>query len=118
MTPYQTESLFGGGHLMSFKEKRLYCIDCKQYFSFSIEEQEFHAAQGFINEPRRCKSCRQAKKSDHTEIETHGEDNSSQRQMFPVICTKCGKSTRVPFQPHEDKSVFCSDCYIKTRMSK
>jgi CxxC-x17-CxxC domain-containing protein len=118
MTPYQTKSLFGGGHLMSFKEKRLYCIDCKQYFSFSIEEQEFHAAQGFINEPRRCKSCRQAKKSDHTEIETHGEDNSSQRQMFPVVCTKCGKSTRVPFQPHEDKSVFCSDCYIKTRMSK
>ncbi len=103
---------------MSFKEKRLLCIDCKQYFTFTVDEQEFHASQGFVNEPRRCRSCRQAKKSEHNDIDTHGEDHSSQRQMFPVTCSRCGKSTRVPFQPHDDKSVYCGDCYIKAKMGR
>ncbi len=37
--------------------------------------------------------------------------------MLPAVCAKCGKDTKVPFEPHGDKPVYCSDCYRKVRLS-
>ena len=37
-----------------------------------------------------------------------GNDN---RQMFAAICSKCGKSCSIPFEPRNGKPVFCSDCF-------
>ena len=47
---------------MSYEEKSLKCSDCGTTFTFTIGEQEFYAAKGFTNEPKRCVSCRKAKK--------------------------------------------------------
>jgi hypothetical protein len=49
---------------MSFQDKSLRCSDCGINFTFSAGEQEFFQSKGFTNEPRRCPSCRQARKSE------------------------------------------------------
>jgi len=100
---------------MSFQEKSIQCSDCGATFTFSAEEQEFFQSRGYTNEPKRCPSCRQARKS-----ERYGSSSSyeSRRQMFPAKCAQCGKDTEVPFEPRGDKPVYCSDCYRKVRLSK
>ncbi|RLC63116.1 MAG: zinc-binding protein, partial [Chloroflexi bacterium] len=37
------------------------------------------------------------------------------RQMFPVTCAQCGQDTEVPFEPREDRPVYCSECYKTVR---
>jgi len=48
---------------MSFQDKSIQCSDCGTNFTFSAGEQEFFQSKGFTNEPRRCSSCRRAKKT-------------------------------------------------------
>ena len=98
---------------MSFQDKSLQCSDCGITFTFSAEEQEFFASKGYTNEPKRCLSCRQARKADRY---GGGGGYGYSRQMFPVTCAECGKDTEVPFQPQEDRPVYCRDCYIKLRL--
>ena len=45
-----------------YEDKTLICKDCGNEFVFSAGEQEFYAEKGFVNEPQRCKACRQARK--------------------------------------------------------
>ena len=49
---------------MSFQDKSIQCSDCGATFTFSAEEQEFFQSKGYTNEPKRCPSCRQARKSE------------------------------------------------------
>ncbi len=37
----------------------------------------------------------------------------SDRPMFDAVCSNCGNKCRIPFQPRDDKPVFCSDCFEK-----
>jgi len=57
---------------MSFQDKSIKCSDCGATFTFTAGEQEFFASKGFTNEPRRCPSCRQAKKSERYGSSGHG----------------------------------------------
>ncbi len=99
---------------MDYQDKSLRCADCGREFTFTAGEQEFYSSRGLLNEPKRCPECRQARKS-----ERYGSSGSrSQRQMFPAVCAECGKDTEVPFEPREDKPVYCSDCYSKVRLSR
>ncbi|MCH8865014.1 MAG: zinc-ribbon domain containing protein [Chloroflexi bacterium] len=99
---------------MSFQEKSLQCSDCSTTFTFSVEDQEFYQSKGFTNEPKRCPECRQARKAERGGGSSYG----APRQMFPVTCAECGKSTEVPFQPRGDKPVYCSDCFRKIQPSR
>ena len=45
-----------------YEDKTLICKDCHKEFVFTAGEQEFYAEKGFVNEPQRCKACRQAKR--------------------------------------------------------
>ena len=99
---------------MSFEDKSLQCSDCGTTFTFSAEEQELFQSRGYTNEPKRCPSCRQARKSERLGSGNYG----FQRQMFPAVCAECGKDTEVPFEPRGDKPVYCSDCYRKVRMNR
>lgn len=90
-----------------FQDKTIVCKDCGQEFTFTANEQEFFAENGFTNEPQRCKPCRDARK---------GASNNRQggeRQMFDAVCASCGRSCKVPFQPRTDRPVYCSDCFRK-----
>jgi CxxC-x17-CxxC domain-containing protein len=99
---------------LSFEDKTLTCADCGSDFTFTAEEQEFFQSKGYTNEPKRCLSCRQARKS-----ERYGSGGGYRpRQMFPAVCAECGKDTEVPFEPREGRPVYCSDCFTKMRTSR
>ena len=102
---------------MSFQDKSIQCSDCGITFTFSAEEQEFYASKGYINDPKRCPPCRQARKSERGGGGGGGYGYRPQRQMFSAICAQCGKETEVPFEPHEDRPVYCSECYNKIKQS-
>jgi len=105
---------------MSFENKTLTCNDCGASFTFSVEDQEFYQSKGFTNEPKRCPSCRQARKSERSGDGNYGGSRSynSPRQMFAATCASCGKQTEVPFEPSSDRPVYCSDCYRKVKPSR
>lgn len=94
---------------MSLTDKSLQCADCGATFTFSAEEQEFYKSKGYVNEPKRCHECRQARKAQRS------GSTYTKRQMYQVVCDGCGKDTEVPFEPRGDKPVYCSDCYRKNR---
>ena len=48
---------------MPYTDKQLTCVDCGASFTFSADDQEFHASRGFTNEPKRCPDCRRARKA-------------------------------------------------------
>ena len=84
-----------------YQDKTLTCRDCGSEFEFTANEQEFYAEKGFTNEPTRCKECRIARKNSSRQA----------REMFPATCAACGKETQVPFQPRDDRPVYCSECF-------
>jgi len=90
-----------------YNDKTIVCKDCGQEFTFTASEQEFFAEKGFTNEPQRCKSCRDARKGN-----TRGNNNNKgTREMFDAVCSRCGASCKVPFEPRNDRPIFCSDCF-------
>ena len=76
-----------------FEDKTLVCKDCGKEFVWTAGEQEFYASRGFENQPQRCKPCRDA------------------------VCAACGKTCKVPFQPREDRPVYCSDCFARMKQN-
>jgi len=94
-----------------FNDKILNCKDCAKDFEFSVSEQEFFAEKGFTNEPGRCPECRAARKSQNRN-QGGGGYARQERQMFPAVCATCGKETTVPFQPSENRPVYCRECYV------
>ncbi len=101
---------------MSFQDKSIQCSDCGTTFTFSADEQQFFASKGYTNDPKRCPTCRESRKSER--YGNSGDRSSSRRQMFPAVCAQCGKDTEVPFEPREDRPVYCSDCYNKVRLNR
>ena len=99
---------------MPYTDKTLTCVDCGAQFTFTAEDQEYHASRGFQNEPRRCSSCRQARKAERGDSGgSRGGYGSSYRQMYPAVCAECGQNTEVPFEPRGDRPVYCRDCFSK-----
>jgi CxxC-x17-CxxC domain-containing protein len=98
---------------MTLQDKELQCSDCGTTFTFTADEQRFFESKGFTNEPKRCPSCRRARKQERSP--GGGSGYGYERQMFPAVCAECGQETEVPFQPREDRPVYCRDCYEKVR---
>lgn len=88
-----------------FEDKTLVCKDCGSDFIFTAGEQEFYAAKGFENQPQRCKSCRDSRRS-----ASRGE-----REMFDCVCAECGAPCKVPFKPTDGREVYCSECYANKK---
>jgi CxxC-x17-CxxC domain-containing protein len=40
-----------------------------------------------------------------------GGGGRAPRPQFRAVCAACGIETTVPFEPKNDRPVFCSDCY-------
>ncbi len=110
--------VINGGRRVSFVDKSLICADCGTSFIFSADDQSFHQEKGFTNEPRRCQSCRAAKRAERNDGSgSYGGGYGGQREMYSVTCSQCGKEAQVPFQPRGDKPVYCSDCFRSQRPS-
>lgn len=88
-----------------FQDKTLICKDCGEEFVFTAGEQEFYEEKGLKNEPSRCRNCRQNRKN----------SQRGARQMYDAVCAECGAPTQVPFQPKEDRPVYCDACFKAQR---
>ncbi len=89
-----------------YQDKTLVCRDCGVEFTFTAGEQEFYAEKGFQNEPTRCKECRHTHKANRA---------SAPREMHDAVCAQCGAQTQVPFQPKNDRPIYCSECFAASR---
>jgi CxxC-x17-CxxC domain-containing protein len=105
---------------MSFEDRQLTCQDCGQFFTFSGEDQRYHAEKGYTNEPKRCPNCRAARRSDRGGGYGGGGGSYGRgpREMHDAVCAQCGKDTQVPFRPSGDRPVYCSDCFSKQPASQ
>jgi CxxC-x17-CxxC domain-containing protein len=91
------------------QDLQLTCSDCGREFTFSGEDQAFFQERGY-SAPKRCKTCRQAKKNEQSGGGGGGYQRS-ESQGTTVTCSSCGKQTTVPFEPRGDRPVYCQDCY-------
>jgi CxxC-x17-CxxC domain-containing protein len=108
---------------MEFQDRPIQCIDCKNEFIFTAGEQEFYERKGFKEVPKRCKPCREARKTrrmdrdagppreDYGNRAPQDRGNGRQREMFDAVCAACGAPARVPFRPANGRPVYCRDCY-------
>ena len=109
---------------MYASDKTLTCQDCNQQFVFTASEQAFFAERQFT-EPRRCPSCRAARKAQRGDSGggsysgggRSGGYSSGPREMFSATCSSCGREAQVPFRPSGAKPVYCSDCFTNQRSS-
>ena len=41
-----------------------------------------------------------------------------QNNMYPAVCTNCGKECKVPFKPDQSRPVYCQACWTTRRPSR
>jgi CxxC-x17-CxxC domain-containing protein len=116
---------------MSFEDKTIVCADCGQEFIHSAEDQSRYAERGFTNEPKRCRDCREKRKSQQGGGGGGGRSGGGERrgfrrsfsassdrgprETFDAVCAACGAQTKVPFRPVQGRPVYCRDCYRSQR---
>jgi CxxC-x17-CxxC domain-containing protein len=103
-----------------FRDRTVRCEDCRSTFVFTAGEQAFYEERGF-SEPKRCPSCRAARKAGRAggahaaSRPSEGRRERPARQMFAIVCDDCGQTAQVPFKPSGDRPVYCRDCYERHR---
>ena len=90
-----------------YQDRTLTCRDCSEEFTFSAGEQAFFSSKGLLNDPQRCPSCRAIAKRARTV--------GGPREFHAAICGSCGGQAMVPFEPRNDRPVYCSSCFDKVR---
>ena len=91
-----------------FQDETLVCKDCGAEFVFTAGEQAFYKEKGFLNKPKACKACRDAKKN----------AGRADVQYFEATCSECGGVARLKFQPSADRPVYCSACFEARRRDR
>jgi hypothetical protein len=99
---------------MSFQEKTLHCADCGTDFSFTAEEQEFYQSRGYTNEPKRCPSCRQARKTERPG--GRGNSYGLPRQTFRAKSAARERDTEVPLALTSGRLAYYSDYFRTVRL--
>ncbi len=59
-------------------DRTLTCVECRSEFAFTASEQAFYAERQF-SEPRRCASCRAARKTARGDSDSYGGGGSAGR---------------------------------------
>ncbi len=107
---------------MAYEDRNLTCVECNSEFVFSADDQQFHAEREY-QDPKRCPSCRQAKRAGGGGYGGGGGGYGGggyggSRQMSDAVCADCGSDCQVPFEPRQDRPVYCSDCFSKHKPSR
>ncbi len=109
---------------MDYTDKTLICVDCNAEFIHSADDQARYAERGFTNEPKRCRPCREKRKTTGSAgggrggfAGGGGGPRRGPMERFRAICADCGKETEVPFKPKEGRPVYCRECYQSKKPS-
>jgi CxxC-x17-CxxC domain-containing protein len=135
------------GDYPSMSDRTLTCRDCGQAFVFTAGEQAFYTERGYSEPLRcpSCRAARKQQRSSGGDSYGGGGYSSGggygggdsyssgrsggggygggdsysrgPRQMYPAVCSQCGKETEVPFQPTAGKPVYCRECFQDRRSS-
>jgi CxxC-x17-CxxC domain-containing protein len=90
----------------------LNCIACGREFIFSTRDQEYYTAQGYANQPKRCRECRALLKRSKITVDS----DQGAKDYFPATCDNCGRPAYVPFKPTGSKPVLCRDCFVAKKI--
>jgi CxxC-x17-CxxC domain-containing protein len=102
--------------MATLEDKTIKCVDCGEDFLFTVGEQEFYRDHGLTHAPTRCRSCRDARKSQRGSGErSAGAGGSSGRETYTAVCAECGTETQVPFAPTGERPVYCRSCFQARR---
>jgi CxxC-x17-CxxC domain-containing protein len=97
---------------MEYQDKNMVCVDCHKSFVWTASEQQFYAAKGFTNPPKRCKECKENRDARAPRGRSGpSRGRSSEGIQTAVKCSQCGKETTVPFKPTGGKPVYCKECF-------
>jgi len=102
---------------VAYDDRDLTCVECNSEFVFSADDQDFHAQRGY-QDPKRCPSCRQARRGGGGGGGGGGYRGGDSPTMYEAVCASCGGTARVPFEPRQDRPVYCSDCFSKEKSSR
>jgi CxxC-x17-CxxC domain-containing protein len=91
-----------------FKDQWLVCVDCQEMFLWDAGEQHWYRLMNLSNSPRRCKKCRDKRRSDKKD---------QPHETTAMRCQQCGKPTQVPFAPQGTKPVYCRRCMSSMNVS-
>ena len=105
---YEDEIMDANVETPVYEDETLVCKECGNEFVFTAGEQAFYAEKGFLNKPKTCKACRDAKKN----------AGKPERQYFEATCTDCGGVAKLTFQPSTDRPVYCSACFEARRRDR
>jgi CxxC-x17-CxxC domain-containing protein len=86
------------------------CAECSTAFPFTEREQDYYRERN-LSHPKRCKPCRDARRSNFGGPKGAGGD----RPRFEITCDQCGKSDSVPFKPSSGRPVLCGECFSASR---
>jgi len=95
-----------------FEDRPIKCVDCGDNFIWTGGEQVFFHDKGLKNEPKRCKTCKQAKNERLAAIAAAQSSGVRQRIEVSVQCAQCGQQTTVPFYPSQGRPVYCRTCFL------
>jgi CxxC-x17-CxxC domain-containing protein len=124
-------------------DKSLVCPDCGSPFAVTVAEQMFYAERG-SRMPARCPECRANRRAErHAEAiracesaplapgsEGYGgfsgfatsagtargrNGRSAAPVMYTAVCSACGASASVPFEPRGRRPVYCRNCFNARR---
>ncbi|HKP35320.1 MAG TPA: zinc-ribbon domain containing protein [Pyrinomonadaceae bacterium] len=98
-----------------FQDRGIKCVDCGEQFVWTVGEQVFFHDKGLKNEPKRCKTCKQAKNDRLAAISAAHMSGVRQRIEVTVTCAQCGQQTTVPFYPSQGRPVYCRSCFLAAR---
>lgn len=93
---------------MVYNDRSLTCMECGSEFTFTADDQQYHAEKGYTNEPKRCPACRSARRARSGGM---GGSMGGPREMHKITCSQCGNEGEVPFLPRGDRPVYCRDCF-------
>ena len=100
---------------MAFEDRNLTCGECGNEFVFTVDDQEFHSKKGY-QDPKRCPDCRRARRAGGGGGGgSYGDYGRGPRQMYSATCDNCGNEAQLPFEPRQDRPVYCSDCFNKVK---
>jgi len=97
------------------QDREMACIDCGGRFTWTAGEQIFFHDKGLKNEPKRCRSCKQAKNDRLASISAAQVSGIRQRIEVTVVCARCGQQTTVPFYPSQGRPVYCRSCFLASQ---
>ena len=98
-----------------YQDRAIKCVDCAEIFIWTGGEQVFFHDKGLKNEPKRCKTCKQAKNERLAAIAAAQSSGVRQRIEVSVQCAQCGQQTTVPFYPSQGRPVYCRSCFLASR---